>query len=541
MTEVEQLRKENRELQKENQALLKKISSFEEKLEAALVWNEQLRKAMFGRKSEKLRVLQTGDEELSLFDEAEQEARAGEPEPVSCGTAVKAHTRKPKRNRDELLKSLPHKDDVRELPEGEHFCERHPGTPLVEMGRKFLRTEVRYTPPKVEVFDVYQKVYQCPACKEEDRFGVKSAPVPPSRLPHSVATPALAADVLCQKYALAVPFYRQERAWARLGFPLSRTNMANWAIALSKYYFLPLVGHMKERLIASAVLHADETTVQVHRESPERSRRKKQQSYMWLYATSPLDPESPDIRIFEYRPGRSGENAAKFLEGFHGTLVHDQFSGYNRLDAEHAACWAHMRREFVKGLSADPRQGGEAVLRNPENRRGKAWEAIKKIGAISAMEGKLKNLSPEERKEERLRQEKPLVEDFFVWLESVRAEIPPKFQTAKAVNYALHAKERLCLYLGDGRVPMTNNVAESAIRPFTVGRKNWLFSDSPRGAEASAAIYSLVETSKANGIDPEKYLRYVLTEMPGRNFMDNPEMLEGWMPWSKDIQDNCKA
>ena len=152
MTEVEQLRKENRELQKENQALLKKISSFEEKLEAALVWNEQLRKAMFGRKSEKLRVLQTGDEELSLFDEAEQEARAGEPEPVSCGTAVKAHTRKPKRNRDELLKSLPHKDDVRELPEGERFCERHPGTPLVEMGRKFLRTEVRYTPPKVEVF-----------------------------------------------------------------------------------------------------------------------------------------------------------------------------------------------------------------------------------------------------------------------------------------------------------------------------------------------------------------------------------------------------
>ena len=541
MTEVEQLRKENRELQKENQALLKKISSFEEKLEAALVWNEQLRKAMFGRKSEKLRVLQTGDEELSLFDEAEQEARAGEPEPVSCGTAVKAHTRKPKRNRDELLKSLPHKDDVRELPEGERFCERHPGTPLVEMGRKFLRTEVRYTPPKVEVFDVYQKVYQCPACKEEDRFGVKSAPVPPSLLPHSVATPALAADVLCQKYVLAVPFYRQERAWARLGFPLSRTNMANWAIALSKYYFLPLVGHMKERLIASAVLHADETTVQVHRESPERSRRKKQQSYMWLYATSPLDPESPDIRIFEYRPGRSGENAAKFLEGFHRTLGHDPFSGYNRLDAEHAACWAHMRREFVKGLSADPRQGGEAVLRNPENRRGKAWEAIKKIGAISAMEGKLKNLSPEERKEERLRQEKPLVEDFFVWLESIRAEISPKFQTAKAVNYALHAKERLCRYLGDGRIPMTNNVAESAIRPFTVGRKNWLFSDSPKGAEASAAIYSLVETCKASSIDPEKYLRYVLTEMPGRNFMNDPEMLEGWMPWSKAVQDNCKA
>ena len=146
MTEVEQLRKENQELLEENQALLKKISSFEEKLEAALVWNEQLRKAVFGRKSEKLRVLQSDDEELSLFDEAEQEARPGEPEPVSCGTAVKAHTRKPKRNRDELLKNLPRKDHTIELPEAERFCERHPGTPLVQVGKKFLRTEVREAP-----------------------------------------------------------------------------------------------------------------------------------------------------------------------------------------------------------------------------------------------------------------------------------------------------------------------------------------------------------------------------------------------------------
>ena len=194
-----------------------------------------------------------------------------------------------------------------------------------------------------------------------------------------------------------------------------------------------------------------------------------------------------------------------------------------------------MRREFVKGLSPDPRQGGEDVLRDPSNRKGKAWEAICKIAAIAAIEEKLNGLPPEERKEARLHQEKPLVEDIFAWLESIRTKLLPKSQTAKAVNYALNAKERLCRYLSDGRIPMTNNAAESAIRPFTVRRKNWLFSDSPKGAEASAAIYSLVETSKANGLDPEKYLSYVLTEMRGKNLKDNDELLEGWMPWSKEV------
>ena len=200
-----------------------------------------------------------------------------------------------------------------------------------------------------------------------------------------------------------------------------------------------------------------------------------------------------------------------------------------------------MRREFVKALYANPKASEKEILRDPANRKGIAWQAIEKIAAISAIETELKELPPEERQAERLAKEKPLVEDFFAWLDTARTKLAPKFQTAKAANYALNAKERLCRYLEDGRVPMTNNAAESAIRPFTIGRKNWLFSDSPKGAKASAAIYSLIETSKANGLDPEKYLRYVLSEMPGKHFKDNPEMLEGWMPWSKGAQDNCKA
>ena len=532
---------EAQQLQKENQELHGEIQTLREKLEEALAWNAQLRQAMYGRKTEKIRALSSDDAEISLFDEAEKEAKPDAPEPEASGTVVKAHTRKPKRSMEELVANLPHKEVLLPFPEKERFCHLHPGAELVLVGKKFVRHEARRIPAELYIADVYQPVYQCMECKAEDRFGVCSAPVPPSLLPHSLATPGLAANVLCQKYLLAVPFYRQEAAWAKLGLPLTRATMANWAIALSRYYFFPLIEHMKGTLLAAAVLHADETTVQVHRESPERSSRKKQVSWMWLYATSALDPGSPDIRIFEYRQGRSGENAEKFLEGFHGTLVHDQFSGYHRLKIGHAACWTHMRRYFVKCLASDPKQGEKEILRDLKNRKGKAWEAIEKIAPISAIEGKLQGLSPDERKEERLAKEKPLVEDFFAWLESIRAGVLPKGKLAQAVNYALNAREDLCRYLEDGRVPMTNNAAENAIRPFTVGRKNWLFSDSPKGADASAAIYSLIETSKANGLDPEKYLNYVLTEMPGKCFKDNDEMLEGWMPWSKGVQDNCKA
>ena len=188
---------------------------------------EQLHKALFGRKSEKIRVLQTNDREISLFDEAEQEAKTGEPEPCACGTAVKAHTRKPKRKRDELLEGIPHEKKTIPLPEAERFCDRHPRTPCVLLGEKFVRTEVHYIPQKIKVIDIYQEAWQCLACKEEDRFGIKKASF------SSVHPLVFRRDARArcarpqQKYALAVPFYRQESAWKALGLPLSRTNMAN--------------------------------------------------------------------------------------------------------------------------------------------------------------------------------------------------------------------------------------------------------------------------------------------------------------------------
>lgn len=294
---------------------------------------------------------------------------------------------------------------------------------------------------------------------------------------------------------------------------------------------------MRSVLLGASVLHADETPVQVHRESEARSQRKKQQSYMWLYATSPLEQGRPPIRLFEYQPSRSGDCAVAFLKGFRGVLVHDQFSGYNKLEGvTHAGCWAHLRRRFVEVA----RNAGQHDDPAKKKRTALSQQAIEKMQPIYALEEKAKALAPEERQKLRLSQEKPLVEAFFAWAETTLPLVAPKCKLAEAFRYALKAKDALCVYLGNGCVSMTNNPAENAIRPFTVGRKNWLFSDSPKGAAASAAIYSLVETAKANGLDPEKYLAYVLTNMPDKTFKDNPALLEEFMPWAKAAQEACK-
>ena len=528
---------EAEKLLQENRQLKEQLAHMEERV-------NQLLHALYAPKTEKTkRILKDGGSpEGSLFgtfNEAEQEARLQEPEPEAAETAVKAHTRRKKTPRALSLENLPIENVPVDIPEAERSCKIHPGVALVQIGEEVLREEIVLYPARLVRRRFTRPVYQCPACRKEGRFGISKADAPASLLPHSIASPSLASRVLAEKFLLAVPFHRQEKEWAKLGLPLSRATMANWAIALHKYYIAELVRHMHARLLEAPVLHADETTVQVHREGGGRSNRKNQLSYMWLYATSPPDKASPAIRIFDYQPSRSGDCAKKFLGGFRSILVHDQYKGYDKLPVEHAGCWAHLRRKFFEAMEFQGTE--EKAMTIPEYRDGNAGTAIRKMREIFAIEGKLQSLDPEERKKQRIQQERPLVEAFFAWAENLRREMLPKGKLAAALDYALKAKDSFCRYLEDGRVPMTNNPAENAIRPFTVGRKNWLFSDSPRGAAASAAIYSLIETSKANGLEPEKYLCYIFSEMPGKNFRDNPEMLEGWMPWSNGAQDNCKA
>lgn len=331
---MEELVKELEKFRQENKELKARLAQQEELV-------RQLLHAINSPKTEKARKRPAGeDEQTSLFNEAETAARPQEPEPDVAETTVKAHTRKRKSKREETLtKELPHQKMLLTLEEDKLACPHHPDTAMEPFGEELIRSEVIYTPAKLTVVDIYRQKYRCKACQKEDRFGIAAPSVPSSLLPHSIATPSLAARVLSNKFVLALPFYRQEKQWASLGLGLTRATMANWAMALHKYYFGELVNHMRSVLLGASVLHADETPVQVHRESEARSQRKKQQSYMWLYATSPLEQGRPPIRLFEYQPSRSGNCAVAFLKGFHGVLVHDQFSGYNKLEGViHAGC-----------------------------------------------------------------------------------------------------------------------------------------------------------------------------------------------------------
>ncbi|CQR74732.1 Transposase IS66 family protein [Sporomusa ovata DSM 2662] len=261
----------------------------------------------------------------------------------------------------------------------------------------------------------------------------------------------------------------------------------------------------------------------------EVGRKNTTSSYMWVYSSGQYS-QYP-IRLFEYQPGRSGSYPQKFLKGFQGFLHSDAYSGYNKVPGvTRCFCWAHQRRYFVDALPKDIKDPAATI----------ASQGIEYCNKLFEIERKLKDLCDEERKTERLKHEKPVLDAFWAWIESVRGSILPKSKLADAVKYALNHKEGLMNYLQDGNCSISNNLIENSIRPFTVGRRNWLFSGSPKGATASAVVYSIVETAKVNGLNPYKYLKFIFSELPGVQFGQHPEFLEDYLPWNPEVQKLCK-
>ena len=287
-------------------------------------------------------------------------------------------------------------------------------------------------------------------------------------------------------------------------------------------YITPVVDRMRELLIQRDVLHADETPVQVLKEPGKKPQTK---SYMWLYRTG-NDGEAPII-LYDYRPSRSGDNAEEYIKGFSGYLHTDGYSGYNKLTGvTRCGCWAHLRRKFDEALPI-----GKASEANGSY----AQQGIAYCNKLFQIEAKLTDMSPEDRYNKRLELEKPVLEVFWSWLDSF---VPLRgSKLATAVTYARNQKPYLENYLLDGRCSISNNIAENAIRPFVTGRKNWLFADTPKGAAASAAIYSIVETAKANGLDVFLYLEQLLMHMT--DWDHSPEYLDKLMPWSESMQETC--
>ncbi len=480
-----------------------------------------LRKEKFGPSSEKTKTQVEG--QLSLFNEAEIEADPNAEEPLIIRKGC-VYNKNKKTSREELLKDI----EIEEIPcmiHPDDMCCDYCGTTLKEIGFVKVRDELEYVPAKVKILRYMQQACECPNCKHKGKPVIRKAYAPKSVLNHSLASPSSVARVMYQKYVNSIPLYRQEKDWEQIGIGLSRATMANWIIRSCEDHLMPVVNHLQKELLKRDIIHCDETPVQVLKEEGKKPQTK---SYMWLYRSG-NDGKSP-IVLFDYQPSRNGDHAATYLKDFKGYVHSDGYSGYNKLSGiTRVGCWAHLRRKFVEAIPA--KKASDGTLTSAETGR-------QYCDKLFAIEDSLKDLSPEERFRNRLELEKPVLEAFWCWLDSLT--VLKGSALGKAVTYARNQKPYMENYLLDGRCSISNNAAENAIRPFTVGRKNWLFADTPKGAKASAAIYSLIETAKANGLNVFAYLQHLLIYMPDAEWQQHPEELDDLMPWAPEVQEQCR-
>jgi transposase len=460
----------------------------------------------------------TGQEAL-LFNEAELLAVPDAPEPER--QTITYTRRKVVGQRELNLAGLPVEEQEYRLPEEEQVCPCCQGR-LHEMGAD-VRTEIKIIPATITVVKHIRTKYACRHCQNHElKTPIVTAPMPTTAFPNSLASPSAVAHIMTQKFVEGSPLYRQQAAFLRLGFELSRQTMANWMLTgaswLDKIY-----AHMKTHLRKRAVLHADETTLQVLKEA---GRAAQTESYMWLYRSG---RDGPPIVLFEYQPTRAAAHPSKFLKGFSGYLHVDGYVSYESLGGVTlVGCWAHARRKFVEALNTLPaatrKQGGTA------SHTGLAF-----CDALFQIERDLHDVTPEERFAARQKRSLPVLRQFHVWLKSMEAQVLPKSLLGSAVTYCLNQWSKLNNFLLDGRLEIDNNRAERAIKPFVIGRKNWLFSNTPGGARSSAVIYSLVETAKENGLNPLTYLTYLFEQLPNIDLKD-PDALDRLLPWADGIQ-----
>ena len=504
-----------------NNALTVSNAQTEELTKQVKLLNEQLeylKKKLFGTSSERRHLI--SDEQLSIFNEAEIESDQKSQVPELEQT-VKSHNRKKKTTLSEKIKGIPVEQIICDI-EGAKICELC-GSDLVKIGQEIVRRELEYIPAKVKVLEYVSLHYACPECKETEEPYFEKAAVAPGLLKHSLASPSSVAWVMYQKYANGLPLYRQEKDWKQYGISLSRATMANWVIYSASTYLKPLYDYFHKILLTREILMADETRVQVLKED---GRSAESDSFMWVYRSGE-DGLAPII-LFNYSQTRAGYNASNFLGDFHGYLMTDGYSGYNLLtDVKRCCCWAHVRRYFIDAVP----KGSEYDLSRPEVQGVEFCTRLFKYEE----QFKEKQYTGKQRMEQRLKKEKPILDAFWDWLDKQTPVRNSRFD--KAVQYARNRRPYLETYLEDGRCSLSNNLTENTIRPFTIGRKGWLFCDTPKGAEASAIVYSLVEMAKANNLNIYKYLHHLLTVRP-TTLMTDAEF-EELMPWNENVKTLC--
>lgn len=501
------LSQNNKLLLQKNQENAEIIQQHEKTIDF-LSW--RLAKAMsarFASKSEKF----NHDKQLGLFDEAETTVPEDTTEIVEIDEEISTPDKTPKkRGRKRLPQVLPRVQHIHDLSETEKTCGC--GCVLSKIGEE-KSEQLEYLPARVQVIEHVRLKYACKTCEET----IKLSPLPKQPIPKSIASSSLLAQILVSKYCDHLPLYRQEQILQRYDIDIARGTLAHWVIKCGQL-LQPLVKLLADRIITYDVAYADETTVQVLKE-PGRAPQAK--SYLWLFNGGPPDQT---CYVYCYHPTRSGDVPQTFFEDFRGFLHVDGYGGYTALGkTEHiqlVGCWAHARRYFADIIKSSQKQTGLANY---------AITEIKKLYAIEKQIREQASIMPEEIKQKREKLARPILERFNIWLNEKIVTALPKSPLGEAIRYCLNHWHNLMTYLQDGRLSIDNNRSERAIKPFVMGRKNWLFSDSVAGIEASTVIYSLIETAKAHQQEPYAYLHYVLTHIPN---CDTLESLEKLLPFN---------
>ena len=512
-----QLKEQTTQLQEQS----KTVESQKVRIDRLMDMLAKFQKTMYGQSSEKSKyVLGEDNAQISLFNEAEAESKrqTSEPDKIS----ISGYIRKTRRTREELAADAPVVEIICELDEEKLVCGKCNGKMRV-LGKEPVREELEIIPAQVRLLRYIRYSYVCKDCeKETGEATIVKAPVPAPVIKRSLASASTVAHVMYQKYVNGMPLYRQEKDWANQGIVLSRATLANWIIRSATDWLVPLWGIMKSHLLKQAVVHADETVIQVLK---EEGKKPSSESRMWLYCSG--NTGNSPVVLYEYQPTRSGEHARRFLEGFHGYLQTDGYSGYNKVsDVTRCGCWAHLRRKYQDAMPKGVAIGSTAAV------------GFEYCNQLFAIEKDLEQLTPAERKIQRQERSKPVLDAYWSWVETVN--VLKGCKLAEPITYSVNQRTSLGTFLEDGQIALSNNRAENAIRPFVIGRKGWLFADTTMGAKASAVVYSIVETAKANKLNVFMYLVHILSTMPGADFKTDPSILEEFMPWSEKLPDYCR-
>ena len=507
--------------QEQLNALTKELHASNEKMQLLMEQVILGKQNRFGRSSEKMEDTSQicfceVDGTIVFFNEAEAvcDLNAAEPDDLEL-KSPKQPKRKGKKEAD--LSGLPVRRIDHYLSEEE--LEAEFGVRGWKQLPDAISRKYHFVPAKVEVEEHHIGVY----ASKTDEHMVK-ADHPKTLLHGSLVSPSLGAAIINGKYVNAVPLYRLEQEFQRYGLQITRQNMANWCIRLAEEYLSILYDYLHKELYFYHVIQADETPVLVNHDG----RKAGSKSWMWVYRSGHLY-QKRQIVLYEYQQTRNASHPREFLKGYDGICVTDGYQVYHTLEKELeeltiAGCWVHCRRRFDEALK---------LISKSYQKESNAFLLMKQIQAIYREEGKLKDLSSDERLKQRQTVIKPLVDAFFAYLKTINVSKKDKF--GDAVGYALNQEKYLRVFLTDGDVPIDNNASERAIRGFCIGKKNWQMIDTIHGAKSSAIIYSIVETAKANNLKPFDYVQHLLEEMPKHMDDRDCSFLENLLPWSEKL------